>query len=424
MWLGLASGRDCHNLDFYLMSHDEIRATFAHRTRGCDMALIEGNKGLYDGLDLDGSNSNAALATLLSAPVVLVIDARGMTRGIAPLILGYQAFDRQIRISGIILNQLGGARHESKLRAVIEHYTDVPVLGAVHYDERLNIVERHLGLMPSNETGDAQRKIDTIAGIVGQQVDLDKLIALARHAPVLPIAPAALSTVSPPTSTGAALRLGIARDEAFGFYYPGDLEALQAAGTELVPFNTLRDKHLPDVDALFIGGGFPEVHLEALAANTSLKQDIRRAIEDGLPAYAECGGLMYLSRRLRWNDREGDMVGVIPGDVVMHDKPQGRGYVRLRETGSAPWPLTRPNSVTAEILGHEFHYSRLENLPAGLNYAYEVKRGFGVDGRNDGIVYKNLLACYCHLRDLSGNHWAARFIDFARRHKQSGRNRR
>jgi cobyrinic acid a,c-diamide synthase len=438
MWLGLASGRDCHNLDFYLMPHDDIRATFVSRSRGCDMALIEGNKGLYDGLNLDGSNSNAALAALLDTPVVLVIDARGMTRGIAPLILGYQAFDRNIRIAGVILNQLGGARHESKLRAVIEHYTDVPVIGAVHHDESLGIVERHLGLMPSNEANAASDKIHIIAGRIADQVDLDRIMDVARSAPAMEsVVPAALARISsntpkasdtaltpPSLPKGVKIRLGIARDEAFGFYYPGDLEALSAAGAELVPFNTLRDTRLPDVDALFIGGGFPEVHIERLAANQALRQDIRAAIESGMPAYAECGGLMYLSRRLRWGEREGDMVGVIPGDVVMCDKPQGRGYVRLHETGSAPWPLTSPGSAAAEIGAHEFHYSRIENLPPGLSYAYEVERGYGVDGCNDGIVYKNLLACYCHLRDLPGNHWASRFVDFARRHKQCARKNR
>jgi cobyrinic acid a,c-diamide synthase len=427
MWLGLAAKRDCHNLDFYLMSREEILDAVSTRARDSDVALIEGNKGLYDGLDLDGSNSNAALAVLLGAPVVLVIDARGMTRGIAPLILGYQAFDKNVRIAGVILNQLGGARHESKLRAVIEHYTDVPVIGAVHHDERLGIVERHLGLMPSNESGAAQDKIRQIAQVVGQQVDLDRIMAVARGAPALDTVTATssmgkgtmrtlLAPPPPPGNDGGVIRLGIARDEAFGFYYPGDLEALRAAGAELVPFNTLRERRLPDVDALFIGGGFPEVHIEALAANAELRRDIRNAIEAGLPCYAECGGLMYLARRLRWGDREGEMVGVIPGDVVMHDKPQGRGYARLLETGNAPWPLTAPGTAWQEIPVHEFHYSSLENLPPDIAYAYEMKRGYGVDGRHDGIVYKNLLACYCHMRNLAGNRWAERFVSFARRH--------
>ncbi|MDA1118170.1 MAG: AAA family ATPase, partial [Proteobacteria bacterium] len=179
LWLGLAAGRPCYNLDPYLSGADEIRAEFAQRMAGASLGLVEGNKGLYDGLALDGSNSNAALAAMLGAPVVLVIDARGMTRGIAPLILGFQAFDPAIRIAGVILNQLGGARHEAKLRAVIAHYTRVPVLGAVQYDERLTIVERHLGLVPSNEAQGARARIEEIAARIAAQVDLEALLAVA-----------------------------------------------------------------------------------------------------------------------------------------------------------------------------------------------------------------------------------------------------
>ena len=411
MWLTAASGRDCDNLDFYLMGHDEMRATFARRMRGADVGIIEGNKGLYDGLDLDGSNSNAALARLLDSPVVLVIDARGMTRGIAPLILGYQAFEPGVRIAGVILNQLGGSRHESKLRAVIEHYTDVPVVGAVHHDDRLGIVERHLGLMPSNELSEAHPRIGAIADIVTQSVDLDRLLQIAREAPALAPLPAPTVASSAVAGSATPVRLAIAHDAAFGFYYPGDLEALRNAGAELVPFDTLRDTRLPAADALFIGGGFPETQMEQLEANRALRRDIRDAIERGMPAYAECGGLMYLSRSLRWGDRRCEMVGVIPADTVMHDRPMGRGYVRLRETGRGPWPST----TGAEVRAHEFHYSSLENVDTGLEYAYEVLRGSGVDGHHDGIVYKNLLACYTHMRHLTSNPWAERFVQFVKR---------
>ena len=218
MWLSVASGRSCRNLDFFMMGEDEIVAEFQRHSAGADVSLIEGNKGLYDGLNLDGSNSNAALARLLQAPVVLVIDARGMTRGIAPLILGYQAFDRNINIAGVILNNLGGTRHEGKLRAVIEHYTDVPVIGAVHHDKRLEIVERHLGLMPSNEAEAATRRVDEIGEVVGAQVDLDKLLEIAATAPPLPaIQPAAAATLP----VLPKVRIGWAKDKAFGFYYAG-----------------------------------------------------------------------------------------------------------------------------------------------------------------------------------------------------------
>ena len=183
MWLSRAAGRNCYNLDFQTQHHEEILTSFGHHSHNADISIIEGNKGLYDGLDLDGSNSNAALATLLGSPIILVIDAQGMTRGIAPLILGYQAFEPNINIAGVILNRLGGSRHESKLRAVIEHYTDVPVIGAVHHDPALNIQERHLGLIPSNEAATVEKQIQHIAELVTQQVDINKLQGIAAQAP-------------------------------------------------------------------------------------------------------------------------------------------------------------------------------------------------------------------------------------------------
>lgn len=410
LWLGLAAGRSCYNLDPYLSEAGEIRAEFAQRMDGASIGIVEGNKGLYDGLDLKGSNSNAALAVSLGTPVVLVIDARGMTRGIAPLILGYQAFDKNIQIAGVILNQLGGSRHEAKLRAVIAHYTDVPVLGAVQHDERMTIVERHLGLMPSNEMQTACERVNEIATLITASVDLDRLLAVARDASPLPATPA---SAAPRRLGGPPVRVGIARDAAFGFYYPGDLEALGAAGAELIPFDALRDKCLPQVDGLFIGGGFPETHMDALAANAELRADVRRAIEAGLPAYAECGGLMYLARGIEWNERRAEMVGAIPADIVMHARPVGRGYVHLRETGRSPWPQV-PLRDALPIRAHEFHYSSVKNLPPSTEFAYVVERGHGIDGRHDGIVYKNLLASYAHLRDVAGNSWARRFVNFVR----------
>ena len=405
LWLSQAAGRPCRNLDFYLSPHVELKAQFARHGHDADVCLVEGNKGLYDGLDLDGTNSNAALARLLDLPVILVLDARGMTRGIAPLILGYQAFDRELRIAGVILNQLGGSRHEAKLRAVIEHYTDVPVIGAIHRDARLALTERHLGLMPANESGASDQRIREIAGVVAAQVDLDRLLALAPAGRPLP-----QPLRQPLRSAGAAsLSIGIARDAAFGFYYADDLDALVAAGAQLVPFDTLHDARLPEVDGLFIGGGFPESFLDRLEANSGLRGDIFAAIEAGMPAYAECGGLMYLSRSITWAGVTRRMVGAIAGDVVMHEKPVGRGYVRVSVTSDHPW-LAGPATLPA----HEFHYSGLENLAPDTRFAYRMARGHGIDGENDGIIYRNLLASYSHLRSSAGCDWAARFVGFVR----------
>jgi cobyrinic acid a,c-diamide synthase len=407
MWLSQASGHACRNLDLYLMERDDIVSTFAQHS--AEVNLVEGNKGLYDGLALDGSNSNAALAILLDLPVFLVIDARGMTRGIAPLILGYQAFDRDINIAGVILNNLGGSRHEAKLRSVIEHYTDVPVVGAIHHDERLSIVERHLGLMPSNESHVATAKIKQIGDAIAEQVDLDKLLALSQKEPLSVPHKAQIS----PLACGDKVRIGVAHDRAFGFYYADDLDALEAAGAELVPFDALRDARLPEVDALYIGGGFPEMCAAELEANSSLRGEIKQAIEKGMPAYAECGGLMYLSRGIEYQGRTYQMVGAIPGDVKMHSKPIGRGYVHLQEEEAHPWP--RPEASAKQIKAHEFHYSSLENLPPDTRFAYRVERGHGIDGERDGLVLHNLLASYTHLRTIGSCYWATRFVAFIRR---------
>ena len=423
MWLSQASGRDCFNLDPFLTPADAITACFHRHAASADIAIVEGNKGLYDGLALDGSNSNAALAQLLDLPVVLVLDARGMTRGIAPLILGYQAFDARIRIAGVILNQLGGERHESKLRAVIEHYTDVTVLGAIGHDPRLAVVERHLGLMPSHELDDAAQRVRAIGELVARQVDLARVLQVAaRAAPLTPPVAAQVELTSVPAATAVApatlhsrVRIGLARDKAFGFYYPDDLQALQAAGAELVPFDTLQDSALPAVDGLFIGGGFPEMFGPELQANTGMRESIRSAIEAGLPVYAECGGLMYLARTLRWKDALHEMVGALPADVVMHERPVGRGYVVLAPTGDAPWPgAANPQARQPPpmLRGHEFHYSSLENIGTDLTYAYQVRRGHGVDGQRDGLVYRNVLAAYTHLRSGAGSDWARQFVAF------------
>ncbi len=409
MWLGRAAGRPCYNLDFHTMSHEELRALFVQRSAGADISLIEGNMGLYDSLDVTGTMSNAALARHLETPVVLVLDVKGATRSIVPIILGFQQFDPQLRLGGIILNKVAGSRHEQRLREVIAHYCDIPVLGAVHRDERLSIDERHLGLIPSNEAAAADAKLNQVADIIEQQIDLEALQAVAASAPLPEIEQSQQAAPAAPD-----LRIAYARDAAFAFYYPDDLEALQRAGAELVPFDTLHDAALPaNIDGLFIGGGFPETQMAALEANHSMRASIREAIEGDLPCYAECGGLMYLSRSVGWGDARHEMVGIIPGDCVMHEKPVGRGYARINETPAMPWPAGSSGN-DKELHAHEFHYSSLENLPAGLSFAYTMTRGVGIEQQCDGFVYRNLLANYIHLRSVENNRWTERFVQFVR----------
>ena len=410
LWLSQASQRCACNLDFNTMSHDEILRVFQQRRTDADITIIEGNKGLYDGMSMDGSDSNAGMAKLLKSPVILVIDTRGVSRGVAPLLMGYQQFDPDVNIAGVIFNLAGGARHAAKLRSVAEEYTDIPVLGVVNRHKDMELTERHLGLMPSNENLQSAAIIQAIGRQVADQVDLEACLNISKQGGELPIFPA-MPVPDVPNST---VRIGICQDRAFSFYYQSDLHALQMAGAELVPVNTLEDSTLPDIDGLFIGGGFPETHMQDLAKNTGMRESIRHAIESGLPTYAECGGLMYLAKRLIWDGQSADMVGVIPADAVMHVKPQGRGYVKLEETTEMLWP---GGAGTGVIGAHEFHYSCLEGLKQQGKFAYKVRRGKGITGEEDGWVYKNLLASYSHLRDTEQHHWAERFVAFVKHNK-------
>ena len=407
-WLARASGQPCYNLDYNTMTPAEIDVLWAEKSSGSNLSLLEGNKGLYDGVDPLGSDSNAALAKQLGSPVLLVIDVEGITRGVAPLLMGYQVFDADITIAAVILNKVAGERHEVKLRAAIQEYTDIPVLGAIRRNSELVIDERHLGLVPGNEHHAAAQKIRIIQQQLEQQVDIDQL--LASFAPQqIEARPATLSI-----SEKTAVRIGIAQDAAFGFYYPDDLQQFARYGAELVSVSLLEERVLPEIDGLFIGGGFPETQMRQLSENESMRKQVRSAVEAGMPVYAECGGLMYLSRQIGWQDEVFPMAGALPADVIMHQRPQGRGYVRLQETGHGPWPI---RGAGAEIPAHEFHHSSLENLGDSVEYAYEVTRGQGIDGKYDGMIYKNTLASYAHLRSSRGSPWVKRFVDFVRARK-------
>ncbi len=405
IWLSIASGKACHNLDFYTSSQEFIQSQFCHYATDNDVVLVEGNKGLHDGVSVDGSDSNAALAKLLKLPVVLVIDTRGITRGIAPLLCGYQAFDPEVKIAGVILNKVGGTRHTTKLINAIEEYTDLSVFGAVGRDTSFELDERHLGLVPGNEIGEeAQVFIENWRRKVEQEVDITALSnCQADHQQ-------AGHVTFYPSGKQTNLRIAVARDIVFGFYYPADLDRFQSLGVEIVNFDTTKDTALPaNIDGLFIGGGFPENNLDKLARNTSLHADIKRKIESGLPAYAECGGLMYLCRNIDYKSKSAAMADVIPADVIMHEKPQGRGYVKLAPRSQHLWCN---HETIPSVLAHEFHYSSLINCEEPFNFAYRVERGRGIDGTNDGIIMYNLLASYCHLRQTDSCPWVDQFVNF------------
>ena len=245
-----------------------------------------------------------------------------------------------------------------------------------------------------------------------ENIDLDALIEIAKSAP----RPDFADPGREQRPRAEPVRIGFARDEAFAFYYEDDLQALSAAGAQLVPIDTLKRANLNSIDGLFLGGGFPEARMAALEANQALRAEIRAAGEAGMPIYAECGGLMYLSRSISWRGEQRQMVGLVPGDTVMHETPQGRGLVQLRETGDAPWRIAQPKpGGSAIIKAHEFHHASLEGLPADARFAFEVQRGAGITNRRDGYIRKNIIAGFSHLRSTAQSPWAPQFVKFVRR---------
>jgi cobyrinic acid a,c-diamide synthase len=399
-WLSAAAGRSCRNLDLFMMSREAVLGSFHRATAGVELAVIEGAMGLYDGLDVVGSGSTAQLARVLGAPVILVVNVTRMTRSVAALVSGYQHFEPDINLAGVILNNVATGRHESMLIHAITRYCQIPVLGCLPKAERATISERHLGLVPEGEADSLVEKVTKARELIESCVDIDAVVRVAQSAGAL--TPPAQGPVSQPQRL---VRLGVIRDRAFSFYYPDNLEALEGAGAELVYINALEDPHLPAVSGLYIGGGFPEVFAEQLQANAQLRREIAVAIDEGLPVYAECAGLLYLARRLLWEGRTYEMVGALPVDVSFGTRPQGHGYVVSQVVGENPF-----FDVGQRLIGHEFHHGRLENADE-LPTAYRLERGQGIGQKRDGIVHKNVLAGFTHLHALSEPTWGERVVD-------------
>jgi cobyrinic acid a,c-diamide synthase len=408
-WLTEASGRPCRNLDLFLMDRESVLRSFGAAADRKGPSVIEGNRGLYDGMDAQGTYSTAELAKLLGAPVLLVVDCTKSTRTMAATVLGCQALDPDVSLEGIILNRIAGPRHERVLRKAMAETSGLPVLGALPRLGERAIPERHLGLLPPQEHGGFKGVIDKVAALAKEGLDLGAIEELARSAPALEAAPPA----PPEPDKAAKVRIGVFRDAAFQFYYPENLEALQSEGGELVEISPLADPELPDVDALYIGGGFPETLAKALAANESFRTSLHRAVENGLPAYAECGGAVYLGERLVVDGVAYPMTGLFPVTFGFGPKPQGHGYAVLEATAGNPF---YPEGET--IRGHEFHYTFVQTpLPEDTKFTFSVRRGHGFDGRHDGLCRGNVLALYTHIHALGVPGWAPAVVREAARYK-------
>ncbi len=395
------TGRFSRNLDGFLMGERAIIEVFLHASNDADICVIEGVRGLYEGLEsLSDCGSTAQVAKILNTPVILVVDARSITRSTAALVKGYQSFDPDVDVQGIILNKIGSPSHAKKAREAIEHYTGVEVVGQIPRNDAMHLAMRHLGLVPAIEgikrSNQFKPQLELIESIIEDSVDVDKIVEIASRAGTLPdLSPVRFKSEHTRQSRGKRVRIGIAYDEAFNFYYHDLFDLLALNNVDVTFFSPLRDKMLPDVNGIYIGGGYPELFAKELTRNRSIRAAIAARAAEGMPVFAECGGLMYLTESLTYKGKRSRMVGVIPASAKMVDK-RVIGYVvgqTIRDT------ILGPHGT--HFRGHEFHYSDVQGLADTLQFAFKLKKGIGIADGYDGIQLCKTLASYTHVHPLS-----------------------
>ena len=406
------TGRPSRNLDSWMLPRAKIPSIFAAGCQNADIAVIEGVMGVFDGIDGKSEvASTSEVAKMLKAPVLLVIDAYGLAGSAAALVLGYKNLDPRLRLSGVILNRVAGDTHAQMCSEAIARHSKIPVLGAIPVRQDMKLPERHLGLVPASEMKNG-KVLDTIIDQVESHVDLDRVEALAQSAGQVPDPkrPTTQNKIQP----GKTI-IAIAKDQAFNFYYQENLDRLTEAGARIELFSPLHDHAVPEgTSGLYFGGGYPEVHAEALSENSSMLESISKLAMDGMPVYGECGGLMYLTRSIR------DMEGVEHKTVGLLDAKTA--MVRRLTLSYTLAESTRPNILTPAgsiVRGHEFHFSSVQDIPSDAEFAYKLKRGIGVGDGRDGWICYNTLASYMHTTFLSTGRMAERFVescvDYSRR---------
>jgi cobyrinic acid a,c-diamide synthase len=409
-WLKLAAGHSCYNLDPYLMSEEAILHSFLTHSSGADVVILEGNRGLYDGVNAEGGYSTAELALTLKMPVLLVVNCTKTTRTVAAMMLGCQKLDERVDIRGVILNQIGTDRHRSIITQAVEKYTGLPVLGAVPRMKRDIFPMRHLGVTPHQEYEDSSAALNFLVAIMTEHLDLDRIETI-----MAPLGRQEFCGQEVSQENSARLRIGILMDDAFQFYYAENLEALEGLGAELVRINALTAGRLPEIDGLYIGGGFPETSAAELAANAGFRQSVKQAADSGLPIYAECGGLIYLGNSITLDGQEHPLAGVFPIRFGMSNRPQAHGYSTFEVEGDNPF-----YSRGATIKGHEFRYSTIldwQGRPEQLTL--KMTRGQGFMAGRDGLAINNVLALYTHVHAGGTPEWAEGFMNRCRQRKRA-----
>jgi len=414
----LVSGRQSRNLDGFLMSPEVVKELFGRACEDADIAIIEGVRGLYEGLNYyDDVGSTAQIAKILQCPVILVVDAASITRSAAALVNGYRSFDPEVNLSGVILNNIGSSRHGEKAERAVEEYCGLKVIGKIPWKSNLAISMRHLGLITAMECksrwDDFNSVLKSIKETVESNLDISAVLEIANTAPALKLPEPRLFQHKHHTHTRPRVRIGVAFDEAFNFYYHDTLDLLRQEGAEIVYFSPIRARRLPEgLDALYIGGGFPEIYARELAANTQMRRAIRAFHDAHGVMYAECGGLMYLLDELEYGGDTFEMCGVIEGRVKFRE----RRLVNYVEGEFRRSCILGSRGI--RFKGHEFHRSVIELGDENKNknqFAYRMLRGEGIYEGLDGLITNNCLASYTHLHAASYREFAPNFVESARR---------
>ncbi len=411
-WLELAASSPCTNIDPYFLSAERLRALFFHvcQERNADLSVVEGNRGLFDGQDVQGSCSTAEVARILNAPVIISLDVTKMTRTSAALLHGLAHFEKDVRIGGVVLNQVGSSRHERIIREAIEYYTDIPVLGALPRLKENPLPERHMGLTQGH-IHEAESMLQHLGDFIQSHCDLEAIFALACTASSTA---SFTDTVQPfytqdPVVLEKPVRIGYIFDDAFWFYYAENLEALRRAGATLVPLSMLDEKPWPqDLQGLYIGGGYPEEYLEQLSASKHL-HTLREFSAQNMPIYAECGGFMLLAQSIIRQGKAYAMADIFPVQAQFHARPQGLGYVQAQVQKENPY-----HPLGQEIRGHEFHYSKcVDEKEQQSSLCLHLAKGIGMGQSQDGLLSRQTFASYTHIFAPSCPWWAPQFVRLA-----------
>lgn len=408
-----ATGNKSRNLDAWMLGEKTVRTLFGDLAASADLAVIEGVMGVFDGASGKSEDSSSAhIAKLVDCPVVLIVDVKSMARSAAAVVLGFKNFDPGLNIAGVILNRIGSERHLNLVTEAIETYCDIPVLGFIKKNAKLELPSRHLGLIPTVEGKALSDVAASLSDEIIYGIDIKKLVEVANSACEFVPEPDNIQADHWEQSSSGIVRIGIAQDEAFSFYYEDGLDILKRAGAQLIPFSPLHDKKLPpELDGIYIGGGFPEIFIEQLAANNDMKNAIKTASETGMPVFAECGGLMYLSRFIiDFDGTNYPMVGLVPGKSIMQNRLVGMGYVTAQSMAD--------NIISCQgtsMRGHEFHYSRLEPDTPDFPYAFKFTRNRSGETIMDGYAGNNILASYLHLHFGTNPQLALNFVNSCRK---------